>query len=324
MKRWITRDDFKDLFVKIRQRGGKFLLSKVHPNPIKRTQSAFDESAINSANWWIVPAVRKRWNKLISGQEDLNYKQKLMLGHLAKKENQRLLSLGSGSCSHELELATYPQFQSILCMDIAQNRLDRAAALAVEGKLDNISFQCRDIHRTDLGEKVWDIILFNMSLHHFYQVRGLLENKIKPALKPGGLLIINEYIGPDRLQYPPHQIKVINQALKTIPDKFRVRFRTPWKKNQYYGSGYLRMVIADPSECVNSSDILPTVRSLFKVIEEKPYGGNILMPVLKDIAHHFQENNEQTSEILQKLFHFEDEYLKENPSDFMFGIYKKV
>lgn len=323
MKRWITADDFTDLFVKVRQRGAKFFLSKANPNPLKRTQSAFNESAIHSANWWIVPAVRKRWNKLISGHEDINYKQKLMRDYLVDKENLSLLSLGSGSCSHELELAAYPQFSDILCMDIAQNRLDRAAKIATEKNLNNIAFTCKDIHKSDLGKEKWDIVLFNASLHHFYGVRELLETKIKPALKPGGFLIINEYVGPDRLQYPKPQIKAINQTLQLIPTDKRIRFKTSLRKDRYYGSGWFRMILADPSECVNSSDILPSIHSLFKVIEERPYGGNILMPALKDIAHHFQQEDEKSSKLLNKLFEFEDEFLKNYPSDFVFGIYRK-
>lgn len=323
MKRWITTDDFTDLFVKMRQRGGRFFLSKINPNPLQRTKSAFDDTAIHSANWWIVPAVQHRWNKMISGDTTVNYKQKLMRDYLAEKNNLRLLSLGSGTCSHELELASYRQFETIHCWDIAQNRLDIAKAKANSLAINNIHFICGDINRESLGDEAWDIILFNASLHHFFQIRKLLENKIKTALKPGGLVVINEYVGPDRLQYPPEQIRAINRALKQIDHSHRERFKTKLIKNHYSGSGWLRMILADPSECVNSSAILPSLHFLFDVVVEKPYGGNLLMPVLKDIAHHFLEDDKKSHEILSMLFDLEDEYLKNYPSDFVFGIYQK-
>ena len=47
------------------------------------------------------------------------------------------------------------------------------------------------------------------------------------------------------------------------------------------------------------------------------------MTVLKDISHHFLELNDEKSLILNKLFDFEDIYLKNHSSDFIFGVYKK-
>ena len=47
------------------------------------------------------------------------------------------------------------------------------------------------------------------------------------------------------------------------------------------------------------------------------------MNVLKDLSHHFVDTNEGKIEILNALFEFEDDYLKSNKSDFVFGIYQK-
>jgi hypothetical protein len=46
------------------------------------------------------------------------------------------------------------------------------------------------------------------------------------------------------------------------------------------------------------------------------------MHVLKDISHHFTELNSEKNQILNSLFKFEDEYLKDESSDFVFGIYQ--
>ena len=95
------------------------------------------------------------------------------------------------------------------------------------------------------------------------------------------------------------------------------------KKDRFHGSGYVRMILADPSECVDSKSILPTLRKYLTPMEEKPYGGNILMYALKDISHHFLDDSERSRSILNHLFEQEDEYLKSNQSDFYFGVYQK-
>ncbi|SVE63884.1 uncharacterized protein METZ01_LOCUS516738 [marine metagenome] len=125
------------------------------------------------------------------------------------------------------------------------------------------------------------------------------------------------------MQYSKTQIQEVNKALALIPKQYRKRFKTLQLKNRFYGSGIIRMKLADPSECVDSKSILPSLHTHFTTIVEKPYGGNILMNVLKDISHHFIELNTTKEKILNNLFLFEDNYLKSNSSDFVFGIYEK-
>jgi hypothetical protein len=47
------------------------------------------------------------------------------------------------------------------------------------------------------------------------------------------------------------------------------------------------------------------------------------MSTLKDISHHFVQPNPEQEEILENLFTFEDTYLLNHESDFVFGVYKK-
>lgn len=321
---YITRDDIIDTYSRLMQRGASFLLSKFSPHKINRTKSAFDETAIHSSNWWMIPMVKERWNIKISGQADMNYRQFLMSKYLSDKENLRLLSLGSGSCTHELELAEYEQFTEIVCVDLAQNRLDEAKLLANEIGLTNMRFLCTDIRHFNFQKEHFDVVLFNSSLHHFQDVKTLIPNYIIPCMKVDGILVINEFVGPNRLQFPKEQIRAINRSLKLIDPAFRKRFKTNWPKNRFDGSGIWRMILADPSECIDSANILPALHQNLETVIEKPLGGNILMNTLKDIAHHFLDLDAQKKDILTKLFQFEDEYLKTHTSDFIFGIYKKT
>lgn len=319
----ITIDDIIDTYSRFSQRGSQFVFSKLTFIKKDRTKSAFNKTAIQSSNWWMIPMVKQRWNSKISGNPNIDYKEYLMTQYFEKQTNIRLLSLGSGSCGHELELAKYSNFKEIVCVDLAANRLKEAEESAKNTGLTNMKFICADIKDYSFPEKYFDLVLFNSSLHHFDKVNDLLKNFIKPCLKTNGHLIINEYVGPSRLQFPKHQIKSINVSIDRIPKKYRMRFKTNHLKKRFYGSGLWRMVIADPSECIDSASILPSIHQYFKIIDEKPYGGNILMNTLKDISHHFMEIDNEKEETLKKLFEFEDDYLKDHPSDFVFGIYAK-
>lgn len=321
--RWITLDDFIDVYSKVVQRGTHFLFSKFTINSRSRTKSAFDNTFSQSSNWWIIPQVRERWNLLITGKAHVNYKQHLAETYFKERKEVRVLSLGSGTCTHELELANFSSFGEIVCVDIAENRLQQAEKVAQEQGLNNIHFICSDLNAYEFPPNYFDMVLFNASLHHFEHVEQLLSTQVKSTLKEEGMVVINEYVGPNRLQYQKEQIKAVNKALKLIPPPYRKRFKTNLSKNRYYGSGVWRMIIADPSECIDSQAILPAIHSHFTTVEEKPYGGNILMSTLKDIAHHFVNPNPEQEKILESLFTFEDTYLLHHESDFVFGVYSK-
>jgi hypothetical protein len=85
------------------------------------------------------------------------------------------------------------------------------------------------------------------------------------------------------------------------------------------------MIKADPSECVESENIPPVINKYFEPVFEKSFGGNLLMPVLKDISHHFfnARIDKEKQLILKRLFELEDQYLLSQPSDFVFGIFQK-
>lgn len=321
--RFITFDDIIDTFLKGKQRGWQFIMSKFTISNSSRTKSAFNKSSKLSSNWWIIPYVQQRKNLKMSGDPNINYKQFLIQELLKNKSNLKLLSLGSGHCGHEIELAQYENFEQITCLDLSNERIEAAKKLAKTKNLNTINFICSDISEFNFQQNHYDIVLFNASLHHFKNVEELLTNKVYTCLNSDGLLIINEYVGPNRLQFPKHQIKEINKALKLIPKSYRKRYNSNFVKNRFFGSGLIRMIVADPSECVDSISIMPTIHDNFETVIEKPYGGNILMNALKDISHHFIDLDKEKTDVLDKLFSFEDEFLKSNPSNFVFGVYKK-
>ncbi len=323
--RIITREDIIDIYQKLAQRGMGFLLSKINPKGQARTKSAFSNSAIMSSNWWIIPKVRERWNEKITGDKQVDYETYFIGKYVKDQGSLKLLSIGSGICSHEIKFASFENFEKVVCIDIADNLLKKASQIAKEQGLDNMEFLSLDIWKAMFSVGEFDAILFHSSLHHFANINSLIEEKVKKWLKPGGLLLLNEYVGKNRLQYDRTQLAHINKGLELIPSRLKKRFKTNLTKKRYYGSGYLRMIVADPSECIESEMIRPVIHSQFRILEEKSFGGNLLMSILKDISHHFVDDSDiKAQEILETLFELEDTYLKDHQSDFIFGVYQNI
>ncbi|MBG8553738.1 class I SAM-dependent methyltransferase [Hymenobacter guriensis] len=321
---WLTTDDFLETLAKLRQRGLPFLLSKLVPSNLARTRSAFDDPALQAANWWQVPAVRRRWNEKISGDAAMPYEAYVASRYLAGRTGLRLLSLGSGACSHELVFARQPHFALVHCLDIAERLLAQAAATAQAEGLQNFQTEVADVNRLNLVPASYDVVLFHSALHHFRDVEGIVA-RVRQALVPGGLLVLNDYVGPACLQWTPRQLRAANAALgEVLPARYRQRFLSSQIKRHVSGPGRLRMYLADPSEAVESDRIVPALRRHFTPLEEAGLGGNLLTLVLKDIAHHFLAEDPTTQALLMALFQREDELLLQEPSNLLFGVYRPL
>jgi ubiquinone/menaquinone biosynthesis C-methylase UbiE len=321
LNNWFFLDDIIELWIKINQRGIRFVLSKFSIIAHRRTVSSFT-SQFAHANWWIIPLLSERRNWMITKDRKKDYEEYLSEHFFKDQQSPKLVSLGCGAGNHEIKLANLNQQLEVCGYDLSAGLIQQARKQALEKKLDNVFFFQQDVATIQFEKESINYFLFNAALHHFENIDHFILERIKPALKKDGLIIINEYVGPNRLNLPKTQIDYCNQCLiETVSKENRRILGLNWYKTRCYRLGKLRMLISDPSECVDSESILPVLRREFVEISYQALGGNVLMPVLKHIAHHFvDKNQDQLLELISK----EDAYLQNHQSDFVFAIYQKI
>ena len=115
-------------------------------------------------------------------------------------------------------------FAQITGVDIAPEQVERATTLAKEAGLDDaLSFHVADARQAlREAEGRCDVVLALNSLHHF----GHLEETmtlIARVLRPGGLLIMDEYVGPSRFQWAAAQMRAANALLAALPQQRRIQ-----------------------------------------------------------------------------------------------------
>jgi ubiquinone/menaquinone biosynthesis C-methylase UbiE len=302
----ISVSDFIDLWYKFKERGTAYAAKKLVSTSKQRIQSTWEDDDLPSSNWWQVELVRKRWNYLITGHENVIYPDYVVNKYLANKTGINMLSIGCGTGQRELEFGAHPCFNKIDAFDIAQKVIDDAQKSALERGITTCNFFVADVYNNALRYHDYDIVFFHSSLHHFKDVDGLLQN-IKQKVKPGTLIIINEYVGANRFQFGTSRKTYLKQVYKTeVPAVLKTRKCGATKSRLYFPS-WLRMIISDPSEAVESADIMPLLNKHFTLIEQKRYGGNLLTFILKDIAHGF--NAPEAKDTLTHLFELEDKLM---------------
>lgn len=289
-----------------------------------RVKMTWGQSRSSIRNWYEIPQVEARQNELITGSRD-ETTYAYVAGKYLEGDGLTALSLGSGSGSREAAWAETGKFERIVGIDISEDRVAGARAMAAGSPYAGVlEFVVGDVMKHQFVKKTFDVVIAEGILHHLLPVETALDN-ILHSLKPGGILVVNEYIGPDRFQWTENQIRFCNALLSLLPDEFRKYRGTSIVKSRVFKPGTWSMLVYDPSEAVESSKIMGALKDRFTILERKDYGGTILQPLLKDISHHFVEMTPEKEEALRFLFTGEDFLLSTKliSSDFTFAVAQK-
>jgi hypothetical protein len=93
---------------------------------------------------------------------------------------------------------------------------------AAELGLSNIHYYVADINELTLPQNLYDAVWIAQAMHHFEALEHVSQ-QISRALKPDGLLILEDYVGPSRFQFPARQKEVVNLCLALLPAQYRAR-----------------------------------------------------------------------------------------------------
>ncbi|MEA2871665.1 MAG: hypothetical protein QOH67_1641, partial [Hyphomicrobiales bacterium] len=218
------------------------------------------------------------------------------------------LSLGCGHGYMEqvgIALGIAKKFHAI---DVSDGAIAGAkAAAATAGIGEKIDYSVADLNTVSLPAATYDAIFGISAVHHIFQLEHLFS-ECRKALKPGGLLFLDEYVGPSRFCSAPHVIDLINRLRVLLPEHKR--------KNLFTNDGnellfYEPLPIGhfekhDPSEAVRSSEIMAALRLYFDVLEIRPYGGAIQHMLFSGIAGNFDETNAEDVALMNVIATFEE------------------
>jgi len=106
---------------------------------------------------------------------------------------QNALDVGCGTGAFTRLLAG--RAQQVLGLDLSPSMIQRAQERS--SKFENIEFAVADITEAELPREHFDCIVSIATLHHVPLTATMV--KLKAALKPGGILLVNDLFEPDGL-----------------------------------------------------------------------------------------------------------------------------
>jgi len=161
-------------------------------------------------------------------------------------------------------------------LDVTQSQLDRVATAVASTGSDQRGLRLirTDLNFVRLPAARYDVIVSSGTLHHVQNLEYLLD-EIRRALRPGGLFVLNDYVGERRHAYREERLVRVNRLLAEIPDVYKLDpTRVVERGHPYYMS---------PFCALRSEDIPALVRQRFEIVEEKLIGYIAPLPIMLDL-----------------------------------------
>ncbi len=171
--------------------------------------------------WLELEAVRRRLNLKVTGRPESDWVRHTLERHFeGHLPLQRCLSLGCGEGGLERQLASLGVFVACDAFDVAAGSIANAQTLARQAGYEHIAYRVEDANNMQLPAQTYDAVWASGAVHHFERLEHVFT-QLAAALKPGGLFILNEYVGPSRFQFPSYQRQTIQACLDLLPSTYR-------------------------------------------------------------------------------------------------------
>lgn len=223
-----------------------------------------------------------------------------LVEHLGLPRDGRWLSVACGAGGLELFAAEQGLAGHIEGVDIAPGAIEIARRAAQERGLTNLSFRVANLERERLPEAAYDVILCGMGLHHIRRLEYFYEEAAQ-ALRPGGHILLNEFVGPSQWQWSDAQLAATNALLAALPERYLRNPITGRPREREERPSLAWMNAADPSESIRSAELLPLLERQFTLAVRRDYGGALLGRLLEYIVGNFDAERPDDVELLRLL-----------------------
>jgi SAM-dependent methyltransferase len=228
--------------------------------------------------------------------------------------------LGGGDPSLAVELLREGACAKVAIIDDSQERLDYARARVPEDLRAKVDLTQADLLAYE-PEQPPTLVATVSALHRLPDPDAAVA-RITQWLAPGGLVYVDEFVGPDRFQWTERQIEIVNRLLACLPEELRRDLSTRGEiKKEIARPDPERFTRDHPNEAVAPTQIRPALDAHLDPITVKPYGGAIFHQLFARIMGNFARRPELVRLILEFDAILTD--LEAIDSDYLWAAYRK-
>jgi SAM-dependent methyltransferase len=281
-----------------------------------------DDSLRQRRHWSSHPVTAAEINRLISGEASVGWVEHLKRTRFPLTR-ARGLSLGCGGGAVVIDAVRLGLVEQMEGVDLSSGAIEVATSRARAAQVgDRAHFRVGNVNEMALNGPL-DLIIFEQSLHHVDALNTVLDN-CAAALARDGLIVINEYVGPDRFQWSDEAERLMNEILDRLPMTHRRHPDDGSIKQAMQRVNPQAVIDLDPSEAIHSAAILDALDARFENVEMREFGGTLLQFLLADIAVNFDPDDIRDVALLRMMTLLETELIRCGAigSDFVYAVYK--
>lgn len=207
------------------------------------------------------------------------------LGHPGS--GHRLLSIGAGDCSLELNVAKrllqlgVRDFR-LTCLEVSPHLLERAAeSIRKEGLSEHVDVRQDDINRWRPATR-YAAVMANHSLHHFVELEHIFT-VVEESLEGQGLFVSNDMIGRNGHMRWPEVLEFVESIWAFMPDRFKFNRQLDRFEEKFINWDCSN----DGFEGIRAQDILPLLTERFGFETFLAFGGIVDVFVDRAFGHNF-------------------------------------
>jgi len=223
-----------------------------------------------------------------------------------KPAAKKMLAVGSGLAFAEEWLAKNGYVEHIVAFESSSVAVDSARErIAALGLQNNIEMRCGDVLSAGLQHGEFDAVFIQAAIHHFYNIEEMFAF-FHYVLKPDGLILYDEYIGPDHHMYEPEVMDLMDEINECLAPSYRWDVLRKITRDEVPRATLEWMLDMDPSEGVHSTQILPLTYKYFNVEYRRDYGGTFMRPFFVGILPNFDWNDVKDQTVARLIILIED------------------
>lgn len=216
-----------------------------------------------------------------------------------------VVSIGCGGAVKERAIAQRLPDRRIRGIDISSTTVERAREAATRDGITNLELEVGDFNDLQLDRGSCRAVLGLGAIHHVEALERFWR-ACAEGLTGDGVVLAQEYVGPDRFQWTDVQVAEGDRVLHdVVPERHRTH-------HDHIERIPIEVITAiDPSEAVRSSELLPTCRDAgFTIDGYAGAGCALLQPVLMYQIDTFDPTDWEHNLVLSELFREEDRLMR--------------
>lgn len=272
---------------------------ELHNRVMDQAASHWDEMATSPDSGLIL-----RWweSSLLQGLVDAHWSQVTGCENVSEyiREMTRRpslgtgISIGCGTAQVEISLLEEGVLERLIICDISSEQLNKAETFAAERGIDQDRLVRRDFIDLDhpLEEKV-DLIFWRHALHHMLDTEQALIWS-RDNLTDHGAIFCDDACPPNYMQWSAQVLDWVELFRASLPLRY---LKSPYDEGIHLPNRpeipsveYWKSV--DPTECVDSANIIPSIRKHAPAANVAYLGGCIYGLALEDVINNFRSEQD--------------------------------